>query len=69
MLEKEKGISADYMMEKGGLLLLLFGGISYTIGALVYYLLKKKKFAHSVFHMFVLAGSILHALYVMLYII
>ncbi len=60
--------AADYMMEKGGLLLLLFGGISYTIGALIYYLLKKKKFAHSIFHVFVLAGSILQALYVMLYI-
>lgn len=61
--------AADFMVQRGGLLLLLFGGICYTIGALVYYLFKKKRFAHSIFHLFVLAGSILQALYIMIYIV
>lgn len=58
-----------FLIARGGTLLLLFGGISYTIGAMVYYLFKKKKYMHSIFHMFVLAGSILHMLYIMLYIV
>lgn len=45
-----------------GIVLLLTGGISYTIGALFYYFLKKKKYMHSVFHIFVVIGSILHLL-------
>lgn len=59
----------DFMIERGGIVLLVLGGISYTIGALIYYLIKKRKFAHSIFHLFVLAGSVLQALYVMLYIL
>ncbi len=41
---------------------ILGGGISYTIGAVLYSLGKKKgkRYMHSVFHLFVLAGSILH---------
>lgn len=58
-----------FMIAQGGIMLLLSGGICYTIGALFYYLLKKKRFMHSVFHIFVLAGSILHMLYIMLYIV
>ncbi len=61
--------AADFMAARGGLLLLLIGGICYTVGALIYYLLKKKRYAHSIFHLFVLAGSILHSLYVMIFIL
>ncbi len=61
--------AAEYMITNGGLLLLLFGGISYTVGALIYYFFKKRRYAHSIFHLFVLAGSILQALYIMIYII
>ena len=43
-----------------GLLLLLAGGISYTLGAVLYGLGKKHRYMHSCFHLFVLAGSILH---------
>lgn len=39
--------------------LLLYGGICYTAGT-VFYALKKIRWMHSVFHLFVLAGSILH---------
>ncbi|MGL4987662.1 MAG: PAQR family membrane homeostasis protein TrhA [Cetobacterium sp.] len=37
--------------------LLIFGGISYSIGT-IFYLMKNKKFAHGIWHLFVLAGSI-----------
>lgn len=42
------------------LLLLILGGIAYTVGAVLYVLGKKKKYMHSIWHIFVLLGSILH---------
>ncbi len=42
-----------------GFVLLLSGGIVYTVGALLYGIGKKIQYVHSVFHLFVLAGSIL----------
>ena len=51
----------------GGIVFLLTGGISYTIGALFYYFLKKKKYMHSVFHLFVVIGSILHFFAILFY--
>ena len=51
----------------GGIWLLLAGGIAYTIGALFYYFFKKKKYMHSVFHIFVVLGSILHMLAILFY--
>lgn len=42
------------------LLLLVLGGVAYTIGAVLYVLGKKKKYMHSIWHIFVLLGSILH---------
>lgn len=42
-----------------GLLFMLFGGIAYTIGAVLYGLGKKKRYMHSVFHLFVVLGSLL----------
>lgn len=40
--------------------LLVLGGIAYTVGALLYVVGKKKKYIHSLWHLFVLLGSILH---------
>ena len=42
-----------------GFILLLAGGVAYTIGAVFYGFGKKKKYIHSVFHMFILLGSVL----------
>lgn len=53
----------------GGFLLLLFGGISYTIGAVFYGFGRKCKYIHSVWHLFVLFGSILHFLSILFYVI
>lgn len=55
------------VLGKGGIALLLAGGIAYTIGALFYYFFKKKRYMHSVFHIFVVLGSILHFLCILLY--
>lgn len=56
-------------LDKGGLYLLLAGGIIYTVGAIFYGIGKKHKYMHSVFHFFVLAGSILHFFSILLYVI
>ena len=50
-----------------GFLLLLLGGISYTVGAVLYGLGRTKKWMHSVFHIFVDLGSFLQFLSVLLY--
>lgn len=51
-----------------GLVLLLTGGIAYTVGAIVYGLGKKYKYAHSIFHLFILLGSLLQFLCILLYV-
>ena len=51
-----------------GFWLLTAGGISYTVGA-AFYVLKKVPYMHTVFHVFVLAGSVLQFLSVILYVI
>lgn len=50
-------------------LLLLWGGIVYTLGAVVFGFGKKMRYIHSVWHFFVLAGSVLHFLSIYLYIL
>ena len=52
-----------------GLWWLLGGGIAYTIGAVLYGLGKKHRYMHSVFHLFVLLGSILHFICIAFYIL
>lgn len=58
----------------GGILLLLAGGISYTIGAIIYGLkpkaLKFKNLGfHEIFHIFILIGSLCHYIAVFEYVI
>ena len=55
------------VLTKPGFYLLLAGGIAYTIGAVLYGIGSKKKWMHSVFHIFVDIGSLLHFLCVLLY--
>lgn len=50
-----------------GFLFLLSGGIAYTIGAVLYGLGKKKKWMHSVFHIFVVIGSVLQFISIFFY--
>ena len=51
-----------------GLILLLVGGLVYTVGV-VFYVLKKYRYMHSVWHLFVLAGSIFHYFSILLYVL
>lgn len=51
-----------------GFVLLLSGGIAYTIGAILYGVGKKYKWMHSVFHMFILLGSFLQFMCILLYV-
>jgi hemolysin III len=54
---------------KNGLILLLIGGISYTLGAVMYALGSKRRYFHGIFHIFVLIGSILHFFCIFFYVI
>ncbi len=51
-----------------GFSLLLSGGIAYTIGAVLYGMGKKKRYMHSIFHLFILLGSILQFFCILLYV-
>ncbi len=52
-----------------GLLWLLAGGIAYTVGAVLYGLGKKHRYMHSIFHLFVVVGSILQFVCIVGYIL
>lgn len=52
-----------------GLMFLLVGGIAYTVGAVLYGLGKKHRWMHSIFHLFVLLGSILQFICILFYVI
>ena len=52
-----------------GIALVLAGGIAYTLGAVLYGLGSKIRWMHSVFHLFVVLGSVLHALAIFLYVL
>lgn len=56
--------------DRTGTLLLVAGGVAYTLGAIIYGIGSKHRYFHSVFHFFVLAGSILHffALYLFVFV-
>lgn len=51
------------------LALLIGGGVAYTVGAILYGLGRKLRYAHSIFHCFVLLGSMMHILFVLYYVI
>ncbi len=52
-----------------GLMWLLAGGIAYTVGAVLYGLGRKIRYMHSIFHLFVVIGSILQFICILFYII
>ena len=52
-----------------GFWLVFAGGVAYTIGAVLFGIGKTKKWMHSVFHIFVVLGSVLHALAIFLFVI
>jgi hemolysin III len=50
-----------------GFVLLLAGGISFTVGAVLYGVGSKKRWLHSIFHIFVVLGSLLQFLCILFY--
>ena len=56
-------------LPKGGLVLLVLGGVFYTSGIIFYALDDRMNHAHGIWHLFVLAGSISHYLAVLFYIL
>ncbi len=64
-------IAIDPMLssvETGGLLLLLAGGLSYSLGV-IFYVWKRLAYHHAIWHLFVLAGSIFHFFAVLFYVV
>lgn len=57
------------VLQPVGFSLLLGGGIFYTVGAVLYGVGKKKKYFHSIFHIFILLGSICHSLCIMIFVL
>ncbi len=55
-------------MAPGGLLLIGLGGLAYRLGVL-FYVRRRMPYHHAVWHLFVLAGSVLHYFSVLLYVI
>ncbi len=56
------------LLGTAGFVLLLLGGIAYTVGAILYGIGKKHKYMHSVFHLFILLGSLLQFFCILLYV-
>lgn len=55
-------------VETGGLVLLLAGGLCYSLGV-IFYVWKRLAYHHAVWHLFVLAGSVLHFFSVLFYVV
>lgn len=56
-------------MNHTGIYLLLLGGITYTLGAIIYGIGKKKKYMHSIFHLFCLVASVCFFLSIYIYLL
>ncbi|MBR5265702.1 MAG: hemolysin III family protein, partial [Clostridia bacterium] len=51
----------------GGIILLAAGGLAYTVGIIFYAI--RKKYMHSIWHFFVLTGTILQYFAVLFYVV
>ncbi len=51
-----------------GMLLLLAGGLMYTFGV-IFYKMKKHRYMHSIWHLFVLGGTVFHYFAILFYVI
>jgi len=56
------------IMEPNGIILLMAGGLSYTVG-IVFYAIEKIPYNHVIWHLFVLAGAICHFFMVLFYVV
>lgn len=60
---------ARQVLTEDGFAFLLAGGITYTIGAILYGIGSKKRWFHSVFHIFVVLGSALQLICILCYVV
>ncbi len=58
----------EQRLAPGGIALLIGGGVCYTLG-LIFFAWHRLRFHHFIWHLFVLAGSVLHYFAVLLYVI
>lgn len=56
------------LLGSNGVILLVSGGIAYTVGAILYGFGKRHKYMHSIFHLFILLGSLLQFFCILLYV-
>ncbi|MBE6958812.1 MAG: hemolysin III family protein [Ruminococcaceae bacterium] len=56
------------VLTKTGFLFLFWGGIAYTLGAILYGIGSKKKWFHCIFHIFVVLGSVLQLICIFFYV-
>jgi len=61
--------TARQLLGEAGFLYLLWGGIAYTVGAVLYGIGSKKPWFHSVFHIFVVLGTLLQLICVAFYVL
>lgn len=54
-------------MSTPGIIMIILGGLSYTVGVIFYALGKKVRYFHSIWHLFDLAGTIFHFLGILLF--
>lgn len=64
-----KGNVLPKLLGTTGFILLVAGGVVYTIGAVLYGLGKKHKWMHSIFHLACVLGSLLHVLCVLFFVV
>ncbi|MFC0045920.1 PAQR family membrane homeostasis protein TrhA [Metabacillus iocasae] len=55
-------------LAKAGIVLLVVGGVLYTIGA-IFYVWRGFRFHHMIWHLFVLGGTVVHFLAILLYVL
>jgi len=57
------------MLSFMGIVWLLIGGVCYSLGVIFFFLDSKIKYAHFIFHIFVLAGSVTHFFGILFYVL
>lgn len=57
------------LLGKNGTILLVLGGVAYTVGAILYGIGRKHKYMHSIFHLFIVLGSVLQFFCILFYVI
>ena len=57
------------LLPRPGFWLLVLGGVAYTLGAVLYALDSRRRYMHSLFHVFTVIGSLLQFLCIILYVL